>query len=810
MLLLPSFVPRWRFWPALLAGAVLSLPVSPAAAQLAVTTQNGDNARTGADTVETVLSPAALRGGKVGKLFTITGLEANVNGQVLYVPAVTINGSVHNALYAYTSNNSDNSPCGLWAFDADTGGTLWHTPLPGSATYTTATPVIDTGADIMYVLTKTGTDVTGSTYLHAIDITSGREEPGSPVQVQASVSGTGDGAVNGVVSFDGASTGNNRFHANDRPGLLLLNGTVYAAFAHNTDSFPYHGWVLGYRYSGTGFTQTAVFCTTPNGSDGGIWMSGKGLTVGPEGNIYCAVGNGTFDANSKGITSGTDYGMCFLKLSPSLQVLDWFSPHDEGSQSQADLDTSNTGLVALPGTSRLFGGATKFGSGFLLESSSLGGFTAGGPDKVVQRLDGISGNSEVGQNPVVWDAGNVKYVYLWPKGSNIEQFTYDTATAAFNPAGIAKQTASLTNGGSLAVSADGSDGGGVLWAVGSNGVVYALDATDVSQTELWDSSLNSSRDALGSVGHFQFPTVTNSKVYVPTGASSIAVYGILTPGWTGRSASVGPDNAARVLWDRSDGVAAVWKLDTSGNLTTQQQYGPYAGWTAKSVAVAPDNSVRLLWTNANGLATFWSLNAVNQMTGQQQYGPYAGWTPKNVAAAPDGTGRVLWTNADGTASVWTLSAANQMTGQQQYGPYAGWAAKSLAISPDGTEHMLWTKSDGTASFWRLNSGSQLLDQHQYGPYAGYTATSIAAAPDGTSRVAWNATDGHIALWTIDASNAYSGQNQYGPYSGWAFQSLSIGTDDNARLLWDNITGQAALWSLTPGGGFASNYQFGPY
>jgi len=457
-------------------------------------------------------------------VLTISGLDANVNGQVLYAAGVSLNGATHNVLYVYTSNNTDNSPSSLYALDADTGATLWHTPFPAlSATFTTCTPVIDPATGIVYVLTKSSNDDTGVTYLHAFNMTTGQEEQGSPVHVTASAPGTGDGNVNGVVSFDGpASSG--RFHANDRAALLLLNGVVYTAYAHNSDSYPYHGWVLAYKYDGTKFTQTASFCTTPNGGDGGIWMAGKGLTADNNGYIYCSVGNGTFDANA----GGPDYGMCYLKLRASdLSVADWFSPFDEQAQSNQDLDTGNSGLVGIPGTTRLFGGATKFGAGFLLDSTNMGHFTSGGPDKAVLRLNNLTPNDSVGQNPICWDASSSKYVYLWANGAPVEQFSYNASTGTFTPAGIYKQATSLTQGGSLAVSASGASNG-ILWAMGYDSVVRAFDATDVSKPLLWSSAQNSSRDGLGSVGHFQFPTVVNGKVYVPTNSRSIVVYGLLT------------------------------------------------------------------------------------------------------------------------------------------------------------------------------------------------------------------------------------------------------------------------------------------
>ncbi len=520
--------PKLRMLPAALGLALAGLAFSPSASAippLEVLTQNNDNARSGANIAERTLNTSNVNVAQFGKLFTISGLDANVNGQPLYVSSVLVNHVAHNILYVYTSNNTDNSPCSLYAFDADTGTLIWHTPLPNSATYTTATPVIDPATHTLYALTKTGTDDTGLTYLHAVDITTGQEKPGSPVHVQASVPGTGDGNVNGVVSFDGPASNGNRFHANDRAGLLLLGGTVYAGFAHNSDSFPYHGWLLAYHYDGTQFTQTAKFCTTPNGGEGGIWQAGKGLTADTNGYIYCTVGNGTFTANQPG---GNEYGMCCLKLNAAdLSVADWFAPFDEQSLSDQDLDLGNIGLVGIPGTTRLFGGATKFGSGFLLDSASLGGFTPGGPDKVLDRIDGISGNDNVGQNPVAWDSGSDKYVYVWPTQVHIRQFRYDPSAGNFNPLGIfTKGTDASTSGGSLAISARGTINA-ILWAVGYDGIVRAYNALDVSKNDLWDSSQNSSRDGLGSVGHFQFPTVVNGKVYVPTGSASIAVYGLL-------------------------------------------------------------------------------------------------------------------------------------------------------------------------------------------------------------------------------------------------------------------------------------------
>ena len=39
-----------------------------------------------------------------------------------------------------------------------------------------------------------------------------------------------------------------------------------------------------------------VFCTTPNGDDGGGWMSGDGVAADSAGSLYFITGDGAFDA----------------------------------------------------------------------------------------------------------------------------------------------------------------------------------------------------------------------------------------------------------------------------------------------------------------------------------------------------------------------------------------------------------------------------------------------------------------------------------------------------------------------------------
>src|ERR1700690_1271988 len=91
--------------------------------QVPVSTSRVDNARDGANTQETLLTPANVNKNGFGHLFSAP-VDYVVMGQPLYIPNVNILGQgTHNVVYVVTQADS------VYAIDADTGAQLWSASM---------------------------------------------------------------------------------------------------------------------------------------------------------------------------------------------------------------------------------------------------------------------------------------------------------------------------------------------------------------------------------------------------------------------------------------------------------------------------------------------------------------------------------------------------------------------------------------------------------------------------------------------------------------------------------------------------------
>jgi uncharacterized protein (TIGR03437 family) len=503
-----------------------------------VLTGGYDTARTNANLNETALTPATVSPNRFGRLFQLPA-DGQIYAQPLYQGNVTVAGQgVHNMVFFATEHNS------VYAYDADTAAPpLWTVNLgpsvPSSAygaAYTDiapeigilGTPVIDPSTGTLYVVAATVENGTYYYRLHALDTGSGVEKFGAPVVIAAAVEGSGIDNVNGVVTFTA-------LQQIQRPALLLQNGVVYVAFGSHADNPPWHGWIIGYSAANVQ-SQTAVLNTTPNSWGGAVWHSGRGLSADSQGDIYAVTGNGVSD-------EVTEYSDNVLRLNPGdLTVSDWFAPSDVQTLDDDDGDLGASGAMLIPGTNFLITGG-KQGGAYVLGTASLGHMNSGAQ---------YSQNFPDGNmyNMAVWRRSNGPVLYLHGGNSPVAAYTFagSRIDAAASSQSSSAYPAPLDG---MAISANGGNAGsGILWMVTADawplpatGTLHAFNADDLS-SELWNSSMNIGRDALGSFTKFANPTVANGKVYVPTSSGVLAVYGALGSTTGGAPVITGLVNAA--------------------------------------------------------------------------------------------------------------------------------------------------------------------------------------------------------------------------------------------------------------------------
>jgi hypothetical protein len=532
----------------------------------------GTAANNGENLGETVLTPANVNLNSFGKRFSTTLDGGQIYAEPLYVSnaQVTVAGTTttHNVVYVATELDS------LYAVDANNGKVLWHdsfinpangiTPIPSAVINTTdlapnigitSTPVIDPVTNTIYVSAATKEVVgTANHYvqrLHAIDIGSGQERPGSPTTIAdtifdgttytyvsgPSVAGTGDGAVNGKITLNVLTQG-------QRTGLTLVNGNVIFGFASHNDIAPFHGWVLSYNKNT--LTLDGVFNSTPNGNDGGIWMSGARIAKDSQNNLYFTTGNGTFDTtfDKNGFPVNGDYGDAVVKMvvdpttTPAhpgkngwgLKVVDYFTPFNQAKLAAGDLDVASGGVTILPDSvgstahPHLLVIAGKNKVLYLIDRDKMGHFDPT-VDHVVQEMP--LPTAEFGS--AAYLAGTFYYGFVT---APLEAFSI--MNGSFNPAPTSKSPDSLSYPGSTpTISANGFTNR-IVWDLDrSTNQLRAYDARNVAIELYTSGQAPNGRDRLGPPAKFSVPTVANGMVYVATLNGTLVGYGLF-PATTAR------------------------------------------------------------------------------------------------------------------------------------------------------------------------------------------------------------------------------------------------------------------------------------
>lgn len=518
--------------------ARLSLCVLAVCSQLSwsqanVVTYHNDNARTGQNLAETILTPTSVQAAKFGKLFSMS-MDGKIDAQPLFLSGVSIpNRGKHNVVFAASEHDS------VYAFDANNGSIFWHVSLLGAGETTsdarncdqvtpeigiTATPVIDTTAGAhgtLYVIAMSKA-ASGNYHhrLHALDLTTGAEQFGGPVTIQATYPGTGANSSNGQVTFDPKQY-------KDRPGLLLLNGVVYTSWGSHCDINPYTGWIMGYdRLS---LKQTSVFNFAPNGGEAALWNSGGGPAADAKGNIFVSVANGTFDTslNANGFPAKADFGNSFVKLSllsGKLSAVDYWTMDNSNSESNSDTDLGSGGFMLLPDQKDSNGvvrhlavGAGKDSNLYVINRDNMGKYDATSNATIYQQLTGALPNG-VWASPAYFDS----YVYFGSIHSTLQAFEIRNAQLAAASA----TTHSFTYPGvTPSISANGS-ANGIVWAVENSNaaVLHAYNPANLGIEYYNSNQAASGRDHFGAGNKYITATIANGEVFagMPNGVAVFA------------------------------------------------------------------------------------------------------------------------------------------------------------------------------------------------------------------------------------------------------------------------------------------------
>ncbi len=511
---------------------------------ISVLTQHNDNYRSGLNDHEIKLTTSNVNGKQFGKLFSLP-VDDQIYAQPLVVSNVLIANGIHNVVYIATVNNT------VYAYDADKGKLYWrnnytqagmrppkNTDMSGAChgnyqDFTgnigiVGTPVIDSISHTMYFVARSVSNNNFVIYLHAIDIITGGEKGGGPVQITATYNGGGAGSVNNVLTLDGQKQ-------NQRQALLLLNGIVYVTFAGHCDWEPYHGWILG--YDSKTLQQKIVYNDTPEGTDGGIWESGMGMAADKEGNLYLAVGNGTVGLNGDP-TNLINRGESALKLAPSgntLRILSYFTPFNFQFLEDNDFDYGGMGALLIPNSNYFLTGG-KDGNLYLLNKDNMGGYS---PDvNNVQQNISLGTTTMLHAQAAYYKGNSIEYVYVWSENDQLRAYPFNRNS---NMLDVANQKVSSVvgpegeSGAVLSTSSNGDlPGTGIVWAshpVSGDanvqtrpGILRAFDAEDVTK-ELWNNNQNPN-DASGNYAKFCSPTIANGHVYLATFSKQLIVYGL--------------------------------------------------------------------------------------------------------------------------------------------------------------------------------------------------------------------------------------------------------------------------------------------
>ncbi|PYT07771.1 MAG: hypothetical protein DMF49_07125 [Acidobacteria bacterium] len=388
--------------------AAASIVAGSGSARASGITNSADDLRTGWYSDQQSLTPQLVSSGPFSQVFS-TPITGQVYAQPLVYKGSLIVATEANWVYRIDPENGN-------IFWSKNLGPAWNASDIGCGDLTptigvTGTPVIDDTTDTIYLFSKSyesGTSGPAIYYVHALDVFTGGERTGFPVHVQ------GTAQNNPNATFDPTKQ-------LQRPGLLLMDGVVYAAFGGHCDITVWRGWIFGVSTSGQ-IKARWVSRSGSTNSGAAVWHSGGALVSDGPGRIFVSTGNGgspTSPIPGNMPPANLGNSIVHLQVQPdgTLNAVDFFTPYNASTLDTFDQDLGSCGPTGLP--SQYFGTpahpnlmftAGKEGYVYLLDRDSLGGCkqAANGRDNVVDRKGNYGG---VWSHPAVWP-GDGGYFYL--------------------------------------------------------------------------------------------------------------------------------------------------------------------------------------------------------------------------------------------------------------------------------------------------------------------------------------------------------------------------------------------------------------
>jgi outer membrane protein assembly factor BamB len=367
-----------------------------------------------------------------------------------------------NRVYVATQNDT------VYALDAASGDVVWQThvgePVPRSSlpcgnvdpTGILSTPVIEPSTGVLYAVAFVQPP---HHELYAFDLASGNVRFHTPID----------------------PPGVSPLPHQQRAALSLSQGTVYVPYGGLFgDCGNYHGWVLA--ASGTDGSQTAVY-QVPTQREGAIWAP-AGAPIDSAGDLLVATGNGES-------TTQFDYGNAVVRLSPDLQMQDWFATSDWAELSRRDDDLGSIAPTLLEDQGLIFQSG-KTGVGYLLEADHLGNM--GGEVFQAPVCNGAYGGTA--------HAGDMVYVSCRNGLVALRVSNQHFEVAWRGPA---------FNAGAPAITA------AAIWTIdGGSARLYGLDPASGQAT------FQSPAGGSGNLPHFLAPAASNGRIFHSRGRTIVA------------------------------------------------------------------------------------------------------------------------------------------------------------------------------------------------------------------------------------------------------------------------------------------------